>query len=437
MADQRGERLAGLHRRDDGILVAVHEGDRTSAAGAGGDPLPRGEREGLRLTLDRVELREGELSKRPRDHVVADRETVGGDRLVERASAKRGVVAQRRRCVEAREQYPPCGALALRGVDVGRRQLVARGDRFAAPQGRGFFGVAMSLLRLGEGGVGLSAGADLGPVRNAEADRDRNERRERGPRPEQQRAVALREEQRPLGQAIAVGAHPAVALERDQVVGERGRGGVAVVEHRSHRAPHDRCESRRDITVGGGDLPPRTFLHELQRVAGGRASERHPSAQHEVEDAAEAEHVGARTDTGRVARGLLGAHVRRRPQHHTARRAVEGVGVDGGFVARNARQPPVDEDRLAEAPHHDVVRLEVAMDEASLVRVADRLAHLHDVGKQPQPGAHRRGLLHDLGQRRPLDERHRVVRLAATAYAHVVDREDRRMRQSARDPDLP
>ena len=51
-------------------------------------------------------------------------------------------------------------------------------------------------------------------------------------------------------------------------------------------------------------------------------------------------------------------------------------GVRGGFFfqAPVARQAPIEDDDLAEGAEHDVLRLEIAMDDAARVRERDRLA---------------------------------------------------------------
>jgi hypothetical protein len=46
---------------------------------------------------------------------------------------------------------------------------------------------------------------------------------------------------------------------------------------------------------------------------------------------------------------------------------------------------PVEHQRLAERAEHDVVRLQVAVDDAAVVRVGHRLAHLDEDLQQPHP----------------------------------------------------
>ena len=78
----------------------------------------------------------------------------------------------------------------------------------------------------------------------------------------------------------------------------------------------------------------------------------------------------------------------------TAPAAVSPAGVDGRrgriAVVTAARaqilgQAPVDDDRLAEGADQDVARLEVAVDDALVVRVRDRLGDGDDVRQQRQP----------------------------------------------------
>ena len=97
--------------------------------------------------------------------------------------------------------------------------------------------------------------------------------------------------------------------------------------------------------------------------------ERRLAGQHLVQHAAERVHIGSAVDVA-VARRLLGTHVGDRPHGH--------AGL-GDLVARRAGHRAGD----AEVSHdgvgpleQDVLGLDVAMDDAMLVRVAERVGHL-------------------------------------------------------------
>ena len=105
-------------------------------------------------------------------------------------------------------------------------------------------------------------------------------------------------------------------------------------------------------------------MQDLEQVA----VERNLAGEHLVHGHAEAEQIGAMIDVG--VRHLLGCGVRRRTDRGAglgqASRVGIGVGVD--------RESEVEDPRVfaVAVPHdHDVVGLEVAMDEAELVRVGE------------------------------------------------------------------
>jgi hypothetical protein len=114
-------------------------------------------------------------------------------------------------------------------------------------------------------------------------------------------------------------------------------------------------------------------------------------------------------------------------------------------VRGERRQTPVEDVDLVEESEQDVAGLEVAVDHAARVRVADDVADLRERGQRTrQLAAARRGAraVEHLAQLAALDERHRVVEPAALVESQVVHgdhagmpelRRDRALAQEARD----
>ena len=97
-----------------------------------------------------------------------------------------------------------------------------------------------------------------------------------------------------------------------------------------------------------------------------------------VQDHAQRVHVAARVELERIGEHLLGAHVGERadelPDVGLQRRLRVAVG--------DARHAEVEDLRLPGFVDQDVARLQVAVDDAALVRVVDRVA---DLRHQLQP----------------------------------------------------
>ena len=110
-----------------------------------------------------------------------------------------------------------------------------------------------------------------------------------------------------------------------------------------------------------------------------------PTAPQHLEEHA-AERPVVRPLIDRLASGLLGAHVARRPQEHPRLRHPRGQGGGLGVLPRVAREgvdphglgePEVQHLDLSVGGHHDVAGLEVAVDDALLVGDLDGLGDLH------------------------------------------------------------
>ena len=163
----------------------------------------------------------------------------------------------------------------------------------------------------------------------------------------------------------------------------------------------------------------RSPLAALRRTSSlDRPTIRRLARQDLAQDRAQTEHVGAAVEMGDVAVGLLRRHVRRRAQD----RAGLGVGAElppsrccggadhrlvlrhlmrpaGAFLVGDAPlgqhlgQPPVHHLHLAERPHHDVGRLQVAVDHPLGVGIGHRLRHLQGDPQQARPIGRRVGAL--------------------------------------------
>ena len=117
-----------------------------------------------------------------------------------------------------------------------------------------------------------------------------------------------------------------------------------------------------------------------QDRASGIARERPRAGQHLVEHGAEAEDVRARVR--RAPFGLFGRHVGRRAHHVAAGRACRvelRIGEPG-----DAEVEQLGDRGVAAAQHHDVGRLQIAVQDAAVVRGLDR------VGDLARPAARRR-----------------------------------------------
>ena len=145
-------------------------------------------------------------------------------------------------------------------------------------------------------------------------------------------------------------------------------------------------------------------------------------------------------------RACSGRHVGGRPQHRPGVREVQvrarpapgrgddrlvdlqlaGLGiVDRAPARQDLGQAPVHHLDLAEAAHHHVGRLQVAVDHPPGVRVGDRLGDVEEDRQEPGMVARRVGpLVHHLGQGPALDQLHGEVGPPVGEGAQLVDRDD-------------
>ncbi len=151
-------------------------------------------------------------------------------------------------------------------------------------------------------------------------------------------------------------------------IGLDARGGlVALLGSLGEKLHHNRRERPRDARdplVGRHRLPRDVAVHPLHRIGGGEGQ---LARQHLVEGDAQGIEIAAGIDRPVHPAGLFRRHVGERPGDHLRRR--------GGLVlARQtrgdaeARQPHAAGCRV----HQDICRLDVLVDEASLMHLAER-----------------------------------------------------------------
>ncbi len=173
----------------------------------------------------------------------------------------------------------------------------------------------------------------------------------------------------------------------------------------------DVARQARDQPRGGDRLDRLDLLERLQQRGG---LERRPAGQQLVQDRAQRIHVRGRSDVPGVAPGLLGRHVAGRAQHRIGLRQPR-------LDVQRLGQPEVGDLGRAVDLHQDIAGLQVAMDDAQLVRLADAAGQHADHRRGPvrRPG----GAVEPGLQAAPFDVLHLVVH-AAVAIADVIDLRD-------------
>src|SRR5262245_58672326 len=99
---------------------------------------------------------------------------------------------------------------------------------------------------------------------------------------------------------------------------------------------------------------------------------RKPAGEKLVENHAEGIDIAARIEFEWIGKDLFGAHISQRPDN------LSDVGLQRrlGVTVRDARYSEIENLRLSVLVHQNVARFEVAMDQAPLVRMVDRVTHL-------------------------------------------------------------
>ncbi len=205
-------------------------------------------------------------------------------------------------------------------------------------------------------------------------------------------------------------------------------------------APHDdgldcRVDGRCPRAEGGSGI-----ARDGDHGGDGRRPREGPRAsEHLVEHQAEREHVGAHVE--RLARGLLGRHVLGRSQHPAQLGRHEVVGGVARWqevarpreLARRLGQPEVQQLHVARRRDHDVLGLEVAMNDPLRVRgrepAGDLLAHRERGGRVERPA------LQALTQVLAFDQLHGDVD-APVVLVDLMNHGDVRVRDCRRRPRL-
>ena len=187
------------------------------------------------------------------------------------------------------------------------------------------------------------------------------------------------------------------------------RGGVAALGTLLQEAQDDPIGERRDLRV-----PPRrrdgvAMTDRVDERGGERLLEREPSGRHLVEHDAQRVEVAAGVDA-------LAPHVLRRGVAHRAHELA--AGRDLREVVRLAQQAEVHDVHIVLGAEDDVLRLDVAVDHAEVVRVGEAA---RDAERDRQRPADRElaSVIEDLLEGLPAHEFHRDVEPTARAPALV------------------
>jgi hypothetical protein len=222
------------------------------------------------------------------------------------------------------------------------------------------------------------------------------------------------------------GANRLILQETAQFVGEFPGGAITAGDLLLEALQADRLQVPRHAGVqqsgrnrlGGADL----LEGFRDRVGLERRAPRNQAVQH----GAERIDVAGRADLAMAPFGLFGGQVIGRAEHLAGECQVRGRSSGLRSRIQPLGQPEVGDARLAEGVDEDVGRLEVAVQNAPLVRVVDSLRDSLEVGGSA-PG--RQGPVADeLREVLALDEVHREERLAVV-LADVMDGNDVRVLQ--------
>jgi hypothetical protein len=222
-----------------------------------------------------------------------------------------------------------------------------------------------------------------------------------------------------------------VAFEGPQFGGEFAGRLVAELRRAGERLRQDAQQFGRELRPDVVAQPRLLVEDGVHRVYLVVAREGARARQHLAEDDAEGEEVAAAVDA--LAEQLLGRHVVDRPQNGARlrldadERLLRAVGGARGLRARDELgDAEVENLDVAVAADHQVLRLQVAVDDARLVRLRQPFGYLD--GKLQRLDRLQGARTNLLPQRLALDVLHRHVG-AATVFAELVDGEDVRVAQ--------
>jgi hypothetical protein len=179
----------------------------------------------------------------------------------------------------------------------------------------------------------------------------------------------------------------------------------------------------------------------LSRRFGVTTDERRAAGEDRAEDRPQPEHVAALVHLIDRADRLFRGHVRRRAENRPGlrlrflgrTRIVERArggrfGGKVGHVPTEFREAPIHDLHFAEGPHHDVQRLEIAVEDAPTVSIADGMGNGLEDRDVPAPLVrHVRSGLQQLVQGLPFDELEGQIGAAVDGGAQVVDGGNARM----------
>ena len=224
--------------------------------------------------------------------------------------------------------------------------------------------------------------------------------------------------------------------------------GLARVPHFAPTHLHA-ASPRRAVVRRRRDVPA---LHVVQHLRHFAPLHGRSQGQDRVEDAAQRVDVRVGPNVRQAALRLFRWHVLRRAHHRAIHgqsafsggqlrvaqflKALDGLGALGfglrvQFVVEVLGQAPVHHQHFTKFPHHHVLRLQVPVDDALVVREGHRVADFPVNGQQPIQRVVLDGgrvALLDSGedglQRPPLHQLHGVVELTLRVAAHLVDGDD-------------
>ena len=202
-----------------------------------------------------------------------------------------------------------------------------------------------------------------------------------------------------------------------QILGEAAGGGIAECGIFLHALRDD----ARELGIDPGERRRFGVCDVVQHVDHVRRVEGAAAGGGFVEDAAEGENVGARV--GLLAADLFGRHVRRGSGYDSGV-GEERLGQRVGLRLRTLeqfREAEVDDLRVAVAVDHDVLGLEIAVDDPALVRLRDRF---RDLRQRLEQLRQTRAVVDARAQRRAVDELHRDVRNSLVVNLRLIDRVD-------------
>ncbi len=219
-----------------------------------------------------------------------------------------------------------------------------------------------------------------------------------------------------------------VVLGPDTGCRERAQALKTLVRIPVERHVDDRLELRVDHREQLPDRPRALVRDPVHHHVRGVAGKGLLPGQQLVHDEADREDVAAMI--GGPSHRLLGRHVVRRTQHRAGPRQAARRGISD-----DARETEVEDLENAVRRQHQVRRLDVAVDDPHLVRVAEAGAQLEDQFEAANQ-AQRRSAADDLAERLAIDVLHRDERLSLV-LADIVDGDDVGMGQTRRGAGFP